>query len=110
MDGRATPERVFALLDHHDSGPLPHDETVAILVPWPRSQFGGVIESGGQCPCGNETGKSQAIDRRFRATRNHHVGRIITYQARGIADGMGAGGTRGSHGMVRTLEAETDRT
>ena len=51
----------------------------------------------------------EAVDRRFRAARHHHVGVAERDQARGIADRVRAGRAGGDDRVVRPLQPVLDR-
>ena len=53
-------------------------------------------------------GHTQAANRRFGTTGDHHVGIVPHNQAGGVANGVRASRTRGHHRMVRPLEPVLD--
>ena len=101
--------RMLQLLEHHDSGALPHHESVAVAVPRPRRPRRRIVEVGGQRARGREPGDAEAADRRLRPARHHHLGVLPHDQPGGVTDRMRASRAGGNRGMVGPLEAVLDR-
>jgi hypothetical protein len=60
-------------------------------------------------PTGGETGKRQAIDRRFGAAGDHHLGVAERDQPPSVADGVRASRTSRDDGVIGAFEPMSDR-
>ncbi len=90
-----------------DRRPFRDDEAVTALVEWPRGLL-GLLVARGQGTHGVEAGHAQRGDGVLGSAGDHDIGFAALDDARGIADGMGAGGAGGAIGQVGSLEAELD--
>ncbi len=93
---------------HHAARAFAHDEAVAVAVVGPRSRFGPIVETGRKRAAGGEARDANAIDRRFGAARDHHLGLAERDKPRGVANRVRAGGAGRHDGVIRALEAMHD--
>jgi hypothetical protein len=91
VDLRAALLGVFILLKDDDSGALPHDEAVAVLIVRTRRLLRFVIEVGAERPRLGETGDPDRADGRLGAAGKHDVGVIVLDHAGCIANRVGTG-------------------
>src|ERR1035437_2507853 len=105
QDGRAAAAGMLEFFEDEDAGAFAHDEAVAILVPG-TAGAGGVVIARGKCAHGGESAYAHGSDGGFGASGNHYVGVMVLDDAKGIADGVGAGGAGGGRRFIRTLGAE----
>ena len=96
-------------LEHHAARALAHDETVAIAIIGARGLLRPIVESGRKRLAGGKAGNADAVDRRFRAARDHDIGVFERDDARRIADRVRAGRTGRDDGMIGSLETMHDR-
>ena len=108
-DGCAARYRMLALLEHHDARAFAHDEAVAMRVIGARCTLRLIVEAGGQGAASCKACERKPVDRRFGASRHHHLGIIQRDQACRIADRMRSRGAGRDDGMIRPPEAELDR-
>ena len=99
---------MLIFLEHDAAGAFAEHEAVAILVIGPRGGFGTIVETGRQRAAGGKAGDANAIDGRFGAAGDHHVGVAHRDDARRVADGVRAGGAGRHHRMIRALQAMHD--
>ena len=106
---RAARLGVLQFLEHDAARAFAHDEAVAIAVVGARGLLRPVVEAGRQRAAGAKAGQREAVDRRFGAARDHHVGVAERDQPPGVADRVRAGRAGGDDGVVGTLEIVGDR-
>src|SRR6185437_14169702 len=95
--------------EHDHAGALAHYEAVAVLVIGPRGARRLFVEGGRERAQRREAGERNAVDRRFGAAGQHHVGVAEHDHAGAVADRVRAGRSGGDDGMIGTLEPEFDR-
>ena len=100
---------MLEFLEHHASSAFAHDETIAIAVIRARGLLRPVVEAGRQGATGAKARERKAIDGRFRAAGDHHVGVAKRDQPPGVADRVRAGRASGDDRVVGALEIVGDR-
>ncbi len=108
VDACAARTGVFVVLEHHHAGTLAKDEAIAILVPRP-ARAGGVVVARRQRTRRGEAADAERRHRPLGTARHHHVDVTVHDHARGLADRVQTGRTRGHHGEVGPLDPVKDR-
>ncbi len=99
--------RGLIFLKDNDSGPLGHDEAVAILIEGAAGS-GRVTVAGGQGLHDVETTDGQRRDGRFGSTGDHSVGVAALDHAESVANGVGSGRTGGDRRNIWPFGTKTD--
>lgn len=89
------PQGMPEFFDDQDARPLAHDEAVPLQVEGPRGRRGIVVEAGRHRPGGGEGSQADAVDAGLGPAADGDIGLAGPDQARGVADGLGAGGAGG---------------
>src|SRR5579863_9004576 len=101
--------RMLELFKNHAARAFSHNEAVAIAVIGTRGFFRPVVEGRRKSATGGETGKPQAIDRRFGAARHHHIGVAQSDESASVADRMRPRRAGGDDRMIWAFELVGDR-
>src|SRR5208282_411246 len=96
---------MFQFFEDEDACAFAHDEAVAVSVPG-AAGAGGVVVAGGEGAHGGESADAHGSDGGFGASGDHDVGIAVLDDAKGIADGVSAGGAGGGGGFVGAFGAE----
>ena len=100
--------REVVILEHHHTGAFARDKPVAGVVEGPRGPLRLIVTSRESLHVG-ETGETQRGNGRFCPARHHGLGIAALDDARGLADGMVAGGAGGGDREVGSLETVPHR-
>ena len=106
-DLRATLLGELQFFQDQDARAFADDEAVAVLVPGTAGVM-RIVVARGQRAHGGKSADAHGSDGGFGAAGNHHVGVAVLDDARGIANGMRAGGAGGAGGLVRALGVMAD--
>src|SRR5258708_11542294 len=105
QDGSAAAASMLEFFENQDAGAFAHHEAIAVLVPGPAGASGIVVASRKRAH-GGESADTHGRNGSFRASGNHYVGIMVLDDAKGIADGVGAGGAGRARCFIRALGAK----
>ena len=108
QDGRAAAAGMLQFFQDQNAGAFTHDEAVAILVPG-TAGASRIVVAGGKRAHSSESAYAHGSDGGFSTTCDHDVGILVLDDAKGIADGMSAGGAGRGRGFIGAFGAVLHR-
>src|SRR5205823_5537138 len=105
---RAAPPRVLEFLEHHHSGPLSQNESVAIPGPG-TARRRRIVVAGRQRARRGEAAHREQRDGRLGAAGDHHVAVAVLDETSGFPDAVRGGRASRHHRQIRTLQSVHDR-
>ncbi|KWV87492.1 hypothetical protein PFLmoz3_02775 [Pseudomonas fluorescens] len=106
---RAPRQGMFEFFNYQNAGAFAHHKAVARLIEGSRSALRGGIEIAGQRSRCGESGKADAMNRRFGTAAYRDVDFPGANHSRCVADSLNPGGTRGYWRTQRAFQAIVDR-
>src|ERR1700719_1919909 len=100
--------RMFELFDHHDSGALAHNKSVAVTIEWPRSPLRFVVATTERSHR-RKTGEANRNDRRFRTTGEKYVRVAEFNDPPRFADGVVGRSASSDNAHVRPTQTKLHR-
>ena len=105
IDAHPTGLGVRQLFQHDNARAFAHHKAIPVGIIGAAGAGRLLGPGGGKSLAGVEASDTNFANRGLGTAGDHHIGRAISNQLRGIANGMGPGGARRRHRVIRPLEA-----